>query len=229
MALKVIGTGYPRTGTASLKLALEELGFGPCHHMREIMINPASAALWAEAAEAPQQADWNKVLAGYHATTDAPSCSFWRELVEFFPDAKVIHTKRDPEKWFESTQATVFSPQWVERTLSLPPLKTFFEKAVYPEFGDHLHDRDAMLDLFARHTEEVVATVPVDRLLLFEAGDGWGPLCEFLGVPVPDTPYPRTNTREEMAELSVSAGAAGSGMPTTMEEIAEIARQRFSR
>ena len=228
MALKVIGSGYPRTGTASLKLALEELGFGPCHHMREIMMNPASAALWAEAADAPDQADWDKVLEGYHSTTDAPGCSFWRELVDFYPDAKVIHSRRDPEKWFESTQATVFSPQWVERTLSLP-LRDFFEKAVYAKFGAHLHDRDSMLALFKRHMDEVVATVPRDRLLIFEARDGWEPLCEFLGVPVPDTPYPRVNTREEMAELSVSASAAGSGPPPTLDEIAKIARARFSR
>ena len=228
MTLKVIGSGFPRTGTASLKLALEELGFGPCHHMREIMMYPESAALWAEAADAPDQADWNTVLAGYHSTTDAPGCSFWRELVDFYPDARVIHSKRDPEKWFESTQATVFSPQWVERTLSLP-LKEFFEKAVYARFGDQLHDRDVMLDKFARHTDEVVATVPKDRLLVFEAGDGWQPLCEFLEVPVPDKPYPRVNTREEMAALSVSAEAAGSGAPKTLDEIAKIARERFSR
>lgn len=228
MSLKVIGTGYPRTGTASLKLALETLGFGPCHHMREIMMYPESAALWAEAAEAPDRADWDTVLAGYHSTTDAPGCSFWRELIDYYPDAKVIHSRRDPEKWFESTQATVFSPQWVERTLNLP-LREFFQKAVYARFGERLHDRDAMLKQFAQHTDEVVATVPGDRLLVFEAGDGWEPLCEFLGVPVPDKPYPRVNTREEMAALSVSAEAAGSDAPKTLEEIAKIARERFSR
>jgi len=228
MTLKVIGTGYPRTGTASLKLALEELGFGPCHHMREIMMNPASAALWIEAAVAPDKADWNKVLAGYHSTTDVPGCTFWRELIEYFPDARVIHTVRVPEKWFESTQATVFSPQWVERTLSLP-LREFFEKAVYPEFGGRLNDRDFMLTQYARHQDEVIGTVPKGRLLVFEASDGWEPLCEFLGVPVPDTPYPRVNTREEMAALNAAAGTDGSAIPQSLEEIAKMARERFRR
>lgn len=228
MTLKVIGTGYPRTGTASLKLALEQLGFGPCHHMREIMMYPESAALWVEAAAAPDRADWNKVLAGYHATTDAPSCSFWRELIDFFPDARVIHSKRDPEKWFESTQETVFSPQWVERTLSLP-IREFFEQAVYAEFGDNLHDRDFMLEQFKRHTDEVITAVPKERLLVFEAREGWEPLCEFLGVAVPDTPFPNVNTREEMAALSVSANAGKSARPPTLEEIAKMAREKFGR
>lgn len=228
MTLEVIGTGYPRTGTASLKLALEELGFGPCHHMREIMMYPASAALWVEAAAEPDKADWNKVLAGYRATTDAPSCSFWRELVDFFPNARVIHSVRDPEEWFESTQTTVFGPQWVERTMSLP-IREFFEQAVYGEFGDRLHDRDFMLAQFARRTDEIMATVAEERLLVFEAREGWEPLCKFLGVPVPDTPYPKVNTREEMAALSATANPGVSDRPPTLEEIAKIARERFGR
>ena len=197
MSLKVIGAGYPRTGTTSLKLALEQLGFGPCHHMREIMQNPQSSALWVEAAGAPGKANWDKVLEGYQSCTDVPGCTFWRELVAYYPSAKVLLSVRDPEKWFESTQATVLGAEWVARTLTTP-LKEFFEKAVYPEFSGYFNDRDFLLSQYARHHDEVIRTVPKERLLVFDVHDGWAPLCTFLGVPIPETPFPRTNSREEM-------------------------------
>jgi hypothetical protein len=197
MSLKVIGAGYPRTGTASLKLALEQLGFGPCHHMREVMKNPQSSALWIEAADAPGTANWDKVLEGYHSCTDVPGCTFWRELVAYYPSAKVLLSVRDPEKWFASTQATVLGPEWVARTLTTP-LKEFFEKAVYPEFSGHFNDRDFLLSQYARHNDEVIRTVPKEQLLVFDVCDGWAPLCTFLGVAIPETPFPRTNSREEM-------------------------------
>src|SRR5437870_2958107 len=108
MALKVIGAGLGRTGTLSLKLALEELGFGPCHHMAEVMLHLESVPLWIQAADG--NPDWEAIYKGYAATVDYPGCFFWRELEKFYPDAKIILTVRDPEQWFESTQATIFSP-----------------------------------------------------------------------------------------------------------------------
>jgi len=197
MSLKVIGVGYPRTGTTSLKLALEQLGFGPCHHMREVMTHPQNPALWIEAANAPSKTNWDKVLEGYNSCTDVPGCTFWRELVAYYPSAKVILSVRDPEKWFESTQATVFGPEWVARTLTTP-LKEFFDKAVYPEFSGHFNDHDFLLSLYARHSDEVIRTVPNERLLIFDVHDGWSPLCTFLGVAIPETPFPRVNSRDEM-------------------------------
>ncbi|MFZ1990669.1 MAG: sulfotransferase family protein, partial [Alphaproteobacteria bacterium] len=141
MALKVIGAGYPRTGTASLKLALEQLGFGPCHHMREIFMNMADVPLWVEAAKNPRQANWEKVFERYNSCTDAPGCTFWRELVDYYPNAKLILSVRDPEKWFESTQATVFSPEW-QKGMQAGPLSEFFARAVHVTFDGFIHDHD---------------------------------------------------------------------------------------
>jgi hypothetical protein len=225
MPLSVIGAGYPRTGTASLKLALEQLGFGPCHHMREVIMNPPSARLWVEAAQG--RPDWEAVFEGFNSCTDAPGCNFWRELAEVYPEAKILLSVRDPEAWFESTQATVFSPEWLARPRGTP-LETFFDICVHHEFGDRIHDRDFMLEQFARHINEVVRDAPRERLLVFDVREGWAPLCAFLGVEVPDTPFPHTNSREEMSELR-QALASQSGGPVDFEEIARMARERFGR
>ena len=222
MGLKVIGAGYPRTGTASQKLALEQLGFGPCHHMREIFMDMKSAALWVAAADG--KPDWPAIFKSFNSCTDAPGCTFWRELMDFYADAKVVLSVRDPEKWFESTQATVFSPAWRQQSLTTP-LSEFFAKAVYPEFGERINDRDFMLAQFKRHNDEVIRTVPKERLLVFDVREGWDPLCRFLGVPVPATPFPQTNAREEMMAMR----AAQSGKPMDMEGLQKMARERFGK
>jgi hypothetical protein len=193
MALKVIGSGLGRTGTFSTKLALEQLGFGPCHHMVEVFMHPESAPLWVAASQG--RGDWDAIFAGYQSMVDHPGCVYWRELMDHYPDAKVLHTVRDPDKWFESTQATIFAPN-SPATNPPPPMKAFFD-TVHGWYRGDIHDRAHMTQVFRRHTEEVVATVPKDRLLVYDVSQGWGPLCEFLGVPVPDTPYPRENTTEQ--------------------------------
>ncbi len=190
MVLKVIGTGLGRTGTMSLKLALEQLGFGPCHHMVEVFMHPESVPQWVDAGAG--KPDWDALLGGYQAMVDYPGCNFWRELMDHYPDAKLLHSTRDPERWFESTQATIFSPQ--SPAMNPPPPMRPFMEMVTKGIADRLHDHDFMIDHFKRHTETVLATVPKDRLLVFEAAQGWAPLCAFLGVPVPDTPYPRENS-----------------------------------
>lgn len=225
MTLKVIGAGYPRTGTSSLKLALEQLGFGRCHHMREIIMDPPSAALWVQAAEG--HPDWERIFEGYQSCTDAPGCSFWRELADYYPDAKVLLSVRDPDSWFESTQATVFSEAMLGMANGTP-LETFFAKVVVPEFGDRIHDRDFMLAQFERRRQEVIAAIPAPRLLVFDVREGWEPLCAWLGVPVPDTPFPRENSREEMAHFRAAAGESG-GAPIDFNRLSEMARERFGR
>jgi hypothetical protein len=226
LPLEVIGAGFPRTGTASLKLALEQLGFGPCHHMREIIMNPKSAALWVEAAKAPAKANWDKVLEGYDSCTDAPGCNFWRELAAYYPKAKVLLSVRDPEKWFESTQATVLSPMMKN---PLPGLEEFFATAVWRDVGDRGSDHDFMIDLFHRHIENVKREIPNERLLVFDVREGWAPLCKFLGVPVPATPFPVTNSREEMMAMRAASGAFEPGKPLDLEQIAQFARERFGK
>ena len=225
MTLKVIGAGYPRTGTSSLKLALEQLGFGPCHHMREIIMNPSSAAPWVEAAEG--RPDWDAIFDGYQSCTDAPGCLFWRELAEVYPDAKILLSVRDPHAWFESTQATVFSEAMLGMAKGTP-LERFFELAVIREFGDRIHDRDFMLAQYERRKQEVMRDAPPERLLVMDVREGWEPLCAFLGVPVPDTPFPRENSREEMAHFRSAAGESG-GAPIDFNRLSEMARERFAR
>ena len=209
MALKVIGSGLGRTGTLSTKLALEQLGFAPCHHMVEVFLHPDSLPLWIAAQQG--QGGWEAIFADYQAMVDHPGCAHWRELMDVFPEAKVLHTVRDPDKWFDSTQATIFNPDRPGPPGG--PLKTFMDQ-IHGWYGGDIHDRAFMTDFFRRHTEAVVAGVPKDRLLVFEVAQGWSPLCEFLGVPIPETPYPRENSTQEFRDR-VASGT----MPINMEKV----------
>jgi hypothetical protein len=192
MTLQVVGTGLGRTGTKSLQTALAILGFGPCHHMVEIFAHPEQLALWIDAAHG--RADWDAVFAGYAATVDYPGAHYWRAICAHFPAAKIIHTVRDPDAWFDSTQATIFAPGGA--AMSAGPMAEFFDSFVGP-LRAHLHDRAAMTAHFRRHTDEVLRTIAPGRLLVYQAGEGWEPLCRFLGVPIPETPYPSENSRSE--------------------------------
>jgi len=198
MSLKVIGAGYGRTGTASLKLALESLGFGPCHHMSEVLPNPERVERWARIGNGATE--WDDAFAGYNATVDWPSCTHYKALADHYPDAKVILSLRDPGKWFESVYTTILAPE-VTRFLRNSPMGEMLHNNIYRLFDGSMHERQPMIDAFNRHNEEVQRTIPAERLLVFEAKDGWGPLCKFLGVAVPDGPYPHVNTKEETAKL----------------------------
>jgi hypothetical protein len=193
MTLKVVGSGLGRTGTMSLKHALEQLGFGPCHHMVEVIAHPETTALWVAASEG--RADWDTIFKDYASAVDYPTAHYWRQISDHYPDAKVIHTVRDPEAWFESTQATIFAPGSFADS---PPeaLRPFFESFTAPLTGK-FHDRAFMIDHFRRHSAMVEASVAPERLLVMDVSEGWDRLCAFLGVPVPDTPYPSDNTRAE--------------------------------
>ncbi len=131
---------------------------------------------------------------------------------------------RDADQWFDSTQATVFSDQMLNRQFD-SAMKAFFAKVVTPEFGEHIHDRDFMVAQFERHTQEVMAAIPAPRLLVYDVREGWEPLCAWLGVPVPETPFPHTNTREEMTQMR-QAMAEGAW---DAEKISQMARERFGR
>ena len=190
MALEVIGSGLGRTGTKSLQTALNIVGFGPCHHMVEVFVHPETMELWVEAGAG--RPDWDQTFRDYRSAVDYPSAHYWRQLAEYYPDAKVIHTVRDPEAWFESAQATIFGSD------RPPPPPDSIQAAFFASFtrGMQVHDRAAMIDHFRRHTEAVKATIPPERLLVYEITQGWEPLCGFLGVPVPDEPFPAENSRE---------------------------------
>lgn len=201
MPLSVIGAGLGRTGTMSLKLALEQLGFGPCYHMIEVFKDPAAPAYWEAAADG-ERMDWEKVFAGFKSTVDWPSASFYRELAAAYPEARVILTERDPEAWYESTQQTIFAI----RDERAPPTDAFvsmIRKVVYKMFDFRVHDRDWAISVFERHNAQARAAIPADRLLVYEVSQGWAPLCTFLGVPVQDGPMPKVNTTEEFRAREV--------------------------
>ena len=204
MALKVIGAGVGRTGTLSLKFALEHLGFGPCYHMTEVFAGARrNIPLWLDAVSG--KPDWDTVFAGYPSTTDYPACSYWRELAGYYPHAKVVLTVRDADSWFDSVSATIFSDQMM-RSLAGSPAETMMKGAIFDAFGGRVQDRGFMTDWFARWNQAVIDALPSDRLLVYSPREGWEPLCDFLGVPVPGEPFPRVNSREELIQSSNERG-----------------------
>jgi hypothetical protein len=223
VALDVIGAGLGRTGTLSLKVALEMLGFKPCYHMVEVWAEPPCMSDWIAAADG--KASWDKIFAGYKATVDYPGCHFWRELAALYPQAKVVLTVRDAASWFESTQTTIFSPRMRGRVGEAQALE-FLDKTVWGNFGAGLHDREHMLAAFERHNAEVQQAIPRERLLVLDVKQGWEPLCAFLGVPVPSKPFPRLNSREELGAVIAARGANSTAQDRVANAKAYVARLR---
>lgn len=199
MSLKVIGAGFGRTGTMSLKAALEQLGLGPCYHMVECLPRgPEHWQKWVDAASG--KPDWDTLFDGFESTVDFPSCSSYEALAAHYPDARVILTVRDPERWFESTQETIFTPRWIDYLRNVEMGK-FIQLNVNDYLQDRMHDKQHLIQRFQEHTDEVRNTVPASRLLVFEVKDGWGPLCEFLQLPEPNTDFPFVNDTEATKEI----------------------------
>ena len=201
MALQVIGSGFGRTGTLSLKTALEALGYKPCHHMEEVFDNPGQVPFWQDVA-AGRTPDWNKVFAGYSAQVDWPGAHVWRETAAAFPNAKVIHSRRPDDKWWASFSRTISKLMTIHRSLDVPPhAHDMFEVIVeiigHQTFAGRWTDRDAALAAYHQREADVRAALAPDRLLVFDVAEGWAPLCRFLGVPVPDMPFPNRNQIEE--------------------------------
>lgn len=199
MALQVIGAGFGRTGTHSLKLALEQLGFAPCHHMFEVIEHPEQLAFWQAAARG-ELPDWDEVFAGYAAQVDWPGARFWRELAEHYQEAKVILSVRPADQWFDSLHATI-GPFLREPPAHHDPDRHAQARMVHELIGrqifdDRVNDRAHALRVFHDHVAEVQRTIAPERLLTYEVSEGWQPLCRFLGVTVPDGPYPHTNSTE---------------------------------
>lgn len=189
--IKVIGTGFGRTGTSSLRDALVRLGFGPCDHMVENFAHQARFALWDEALQrkdAGEPIDWRPLLSGFQAIVDWPGAYFWQELTAAHPAARVILTVRDPQRWYDSISATIFTlrdDQWPAGPRDIIYTRTF---------GNRLTDRAHCQAVFGQHNQAVRAAIAPDRLLVFDVREGWEPLCAFLGVPVPDhEPFPHVN------------------------------------
>ena len=204
MTLQVIGAGLSRTGTLSLKHALEQLGFGPCFHMTEF-IKPEyepRRMLWDRAMEG-ETPDWETIFEGFASAVDMPACLYYRKLARAYPNARVVLTVRDPASWYRSSIATVWAgaPQGQATAPGREERGAKLRAANLREVGfDVLEDpRSEPLTtaLFERHREQVKHDIPADRLLVFDVDDGWAPLCAFLGVAVPPGPFPRQNSAAE--------------------------------
>lgn len=207
MPIEVIGAGLGRTGTLSLKAALEELGFSRCYHMVEVPAHMDHARTW-DAAARGEPVDWDRLFDGYRATVDWPGCSFYRELLQKYPEAKVILTIRDPERWYDSARQTIYTvqhafPAWTG--LIFPRMRVFrrmLDRVIWDgTFRGRFEDRASAIEVFNRHNEQVRGDVPADQLLVYEVGQGWEPLCAFLGVPVPEgKPFPHLNDAAEFRQ-----------------------------
>lgn len=198
MSMQVIGAGVGRTGTYSLKLAINELGFGECHHMEAVLHNmPEQVPLWSAAVGGSP--DWAKIYDGFSSAVDWPTACFYRELLDEFPAAKFVLTERSPESWAASFGETIYqliatrheAPEEMRDWLEMA--SAVIEKTGFPTGLD----RDGLMDCFVAHNEAVKKTIPADQLLVFQVREGWEPLCTFLEKPVPDGPFPRTNDRLE--------------------------------
>ena len=203
MPLEIIGPGFGRTGTNSLKLALERLGFGPCHHMFEVRDHPEQLPNWVAAARG-ERVDWDDVFRGYRSQVDWPGARYWRELMRHYPKAKVILTVRDPDEWFDSVQATIVRFLAGRGTHPSPYVNAIaemgHETVAVQVFDDRLTDRDHAIRVFKKHIAEVQAEIPSERLLTFDLRDGWKPLCDFLGVEAPDVAFPKTNSSKQFVD-----------------------------
>jgi hypothetical protein len=197
MALKVVGAGFGRTGTLSLKNALEKLGCGPCYHMMEVFPRPDHVAMWHRLAFGNSM-DWDLVFRDFRATVDWPAARWWREITNEFPDAKVLLSVRDPEAWYKSMSDTIYQPmKWpvpADVPESMRLQNEMVRKAILAEtFDNRFEDKAHAIEVFKRHNQEVRDTIDPARLLVFDVCEGWAPLCRFLEVPVPSEPFPRLN------------------------------------
>lgn len=211
--LSVIGAGLPRTGTTSLKAALERLGFGPCHHMFELLQHPEQASRWHPVLTGRPPV-WEQIFHGYRSAVDIPGAIYWRELADAYPDAKIILTVRDPTRWHASVQNALALTGGTNTDDVPVPLRAMpagfpinLARAMKKLFGQEWElgqqiDEPSAVEIFRRHVAEVQDALPPHRLLVFQASQGWAPLCEFLGASTPtDEPFPHLNDSPTMQRL----------------------------
>jgi hypothetical protein len=203
MTLEIIGAGFGRTGTSSLKVALEHLGFGPTHHMFEVRDHPPQVEHWAAAARG-ERVNWDTVFKGYRSQVDWPGARYWRELAAHYPEAKIILTVRDPDQWFDSVASTILKLLAARGHIEDPHLGGLVEMVhnlvEIGEFGGRMTDRAHAISVFKARIAEVQATIPASRLLRFDVAEGWEPLCAFLGCEVPAISFPRLNSSRQFTE-----------------------------
>lgn len=204
MALDIIGPGFGRTGTNSLRTALEHLGFGPCHHMFEVRDHPAQLPGWQAAADGRPN-DWDTLFAGYRAQVDWPGARYWQELSEHYPHAKIILTVRDPSEWFTSVSATILAflaSRGSNPTPYINDLAEMCKRLIDDQvFDGRMAERDHAIAVFSAHIDKVKATIPAKRLLVYSVDQGWEPLCAFLDRDLPAISFPHLNSSRQFTEV----------------------------
>ena len=199
MTLQIVGAGVGRTGTHSLKVALEQLLGGTCHHMIEVFGRPDQIEGFTAAIDG-EPVDWTALMADFTAMVDFPGSMFWREIAAANPDAPILLSTRDAEGWYTSASNTIFGAF----DASPPELQPWMEavrRGLHDRFSDDFENKDAMIAAYEAHNAAVRAEVPADRLVEWTPSDGWGPLCAALDEPVPAEPFPVTNTTKEFREM----------------------------
>lgn len=202
MTLQLVGAGLGRTGTLSLKLAIERLLGGTCHHMLEVVAHPEEIPFWHSAVRG-EPVDFPSLLAGYSAIVDYPGASVWREIAAAFPDAPVLlSTRGSAADWWESARATILESGDEPTDEQGRALRSMVDDMFRRSLTENRHDRAAVMEAYDAHNAAVRAAVPADRLFEYQPGDGWGPVCAALDLPIPDEPFPHTNTREQFRQRS---------------------------
>jgi Sulfotransferase domain len=210
--MKVIGAGFGRTGTMSQKAALEMLGFGPSFHMIDLIREPEPLPYWQAAANG-EQVDWTEALDGWESTVDWPGCTWWEQMAETWPDVPILLSVRDPEAWYRSTLNSIHEAKEMALRGELgggedaedapdPAVIQFINGMIWNgTFEGRFADKEFAIDVFNRHNEDVKRKAPADRLLVWDIKEGWGPLCDFLGVDVPAEPMPHLNDTESFRNM----------------------------
>ncbi|WP_018215337.1 sulfotransferase family protein [Salinispora vitiensis] len=220
--LRLINTGLGRTGTTSLKLALERLGYGPCSHMFNIVNDSERLQQWEKVVCDGQQPDWEALFNGFVSVADGPSAIYHNEIIRAFPKAKVILTTRDGEEWYRSTYDTLY--QFAVRSRDNPPEPDTMPARIYRFvntmvwdglFGGRFADKGHAIRVFHRHNEAVANSVAPDNLLTYDVRQGWEPLCTFLGVPVPAADFPHANDSGSMRRVIRDVGGEAAGVANT--------------
>ena len=201
MELEIIGAGFGRTGTHSLKIALEILGFGPCYHMYEIIRNVGHVEKWGKIGMNGSVIDWTILLGNYRAAVDWPACIYWKDLAQQYNNAKVVLTVRDPEQWYEDARSTVFKAIEIGKNLKdrekRSRCKISGELIFERTFSGRHNDKDFVITRYNEHLKKVRKTLPAHRLLEFDVSAGWSPLCDFLNVQIPEEDFPESNSKED--------------------------------
>jgi hypothetical protein len=204
MSIKVVGAGLGRTGTHSLQLALQQLLGGRCYHMIEVFGRPDDIPVWRAAIDG-QMPDWNAFLSDFTATVDWPASAFWRELAEANPDAVVLLSTRDADSWWKSADNTIFNVARREVPTDDPVLSAhmaMIDAMLAQTFTKNWTDETEAKRAYEAHNAAVRAAIPADRLIDYTTGDGWQPICDKLGLPVPAEPFPHVNTTDEFRAMT---------------------------